>query len=529
MASHDVHQDYVPDSDRSSSNRVKLDAAEYVEAPVTVGREPPPYVKSLSPEERRIAERALVRKIDFRLIPTIIIMYILNYLDRNNIAAARLAGLEDELKLHGTQYQTAVSILFVGYLLMQIPSNLFLNKIGKPRLYLPTAMIIWGTISAATAGVQSFGGLIAVRFCLGFVESAYFPGCLYFLSSWYTRKELGFRTAMLYSGSLISGAFSGLIAAGITKNMDGTAGLRAWRWLFIIEGCITIAIAFGAIFVLPNFPRTTPWLSPEEKELAVWRLDEDIGEDDWVDSKQQTFFHGLKLAVKDIKMWIMMLMLFCIVASGSVTNFFPTVVQTLGYGDIESLLLTAPPYVLCVITAFLNAWHADRTGERYFHVTVPLYVAVGSFILAAATTATAPRYVAIMLMVPGVYTGYVVALGWISNTMPRPPAKRAAALAAINAVSNTSSIYASYMFPKSDGPRYVLAMSVCSATAFIAICAATVLRLILMRLNKKLDRGEWVEGAINRGPRGGAHKHDITVQEGAIPGEAAARGFRFLL
>jgi len=112
--------------------------------------------------------------------------------------------------------------------------------------------------------------------------------------------------------------------------------------------------------------------------------------------------------------------------------------------------------------------------------------------------------------------------------MPRPPAKRAAALAAINAVSNTSSIYASYMFPESDGPRYVLAMSVCSATAFIAICAATVLRLILVRLNKKLDRGEWVEGAINTGSRDGRKGH-IMVQEGSIPTEAAASGFRFLL
>lgn len=106
------------------------------------------------------------------------------------------------------------------------------------------------------------------------------------------------------------------------------------------------------------------------------------------------------------------------------------------------------------MTAFLNAWHADRTGERYLHVIIPLCVAVVAFILAAATTATAPRYVAMMLMVPGVYTGYVIVLAWISNTIPRPPAKRAAALAAINAVSNASSIYASYMYPKSAGPRY---------------------------------------------------------------------------
>lgn len=129
-------------------------------------------------------------------------------------------------------------------------------------------------------------------------------------------------------------------------------------------------------------------------------------------------------------------------------------VATLGYSNISSLLLTAPPYILAVITTLANAWHADRTGERYFHVVLPLTVGVVAFILGAATTSLAPRYVAMMLMVPGVYTGYVVILAWISNTIPRPPAKRAAALAAINAVSNCSSIYASYMYPTSAGPRY---------------------------------------------------------------------------
>ncbi|KAG6985278.1 MFS-type transporter cnsO [Physcia stellaris] len=468
-------------------------------------REAPPLVKHLTAIERHDLEIKLVRKIDIRLLPMLVLMYIMNYLDRNNIAAARLAGLEEELNLSSTQYLTALSILFVGYLLMQIPSNLFLNKLGKPALYLPTVMIIWGVISAATAGAQSFGGLIAIRFFLGFVEAAYFPGCLFFLSSWYTRKELGFRTAILYSGSLLSGAFSGLISAGITNGLDGAKGLRAWRWLFIIEGVITIVIAFAAYLFLPNFPRTTTWLTENERQLAIWRLDEDIGEDDWIGSEQQTFFHGMKLAFADIKMWILMVLLFCNVASGTVTNLFPTVVGTLGYSNIISLLLTVPPYVLGVITTFVNAWHADRTGERYFHITLPLYFAVIAFIIAASTTTTAPRYVAMMMMVPGVYTGYVVALAWISNTLPRPPAKRAAALAAINAVSNASSIYASYMYPESAGPRY----------AFIAICSATFLRFILVRLNKKLDRGETVEGAVVMG-------------EG-VPGEAASKGFRFVL
>ncbi|KAL8932488.1 MAG: hypothetical protein Q9211_006284, partial [Gyalolechia sp. 1 TL-2023] len=424
-------------------------------------REAPPLVRDLAPEERARLEKVLVAKIDLHLLPMLIIMYLMNYLDRNNIAAARLAGLEEELNLTGTQYLTAVSILFVGYILMQVPSNLFLNKIGKPALYLPTVMIIWGVISTATAAAESFGGLVAIRFFLGFVEAAYFPGCLFFLSSWYTRKELGFRTAILYSGSLMSGAFSGLITAGITGGMDGKKGLRAWRWLFIIEGAITIVIALVAYFILPNFPRTTSWLTENERQLAIWRLDEDIGEDDWVGRHEQSFWHGMKLAFTDIKMWVLMALLFCFVASGTVTNLFPTVVQTLGYSNIVSLLLTVPPYVLGVITTFVNSWHADKTGERYFHVTLPLYFAVVAFIIAAATTETAPRYLAMMLMIP------------------------------------------------------VVAMSVNCTTAFIAICAATVLRFILVHLNKKLDRGEVVEGAVAIGE--------------AIPGEAAKKGFRFVL
>ena len=118
-----------------------------------------------------------------------------------------------------------------------------------------------------------------------------------------------------------------------------------------------------------------------------------------------------------------MALLFGFVASGTVTNLFPTVVATLGYSDVDSLLLTVPPYILAVITSFCNAWHADKTGERYFHITLPLYFAFIAFIIAASTTKIGPRYFAMMLMPAGVYTGYAVALGWISNSLPRPPAK----------------------------------------------------------------------------------------------------------
>ena len=116
-------------------------------------------------------------------------------------------------------------------------------------------------------------------------------------------------------------------------------------------------------------------------------------------------------------------MMFGIFASSTITILFPTVVATLGYSNVISLLLTVPPYMLAVLTSFLNSWHADRTGERYVHITLPLYVAVIAYIIAASTLATGPRYLAITLMPSGLYTGYGAAASWISNTIARPPAK----------------------------------------------------------------------------------------------------------
>lgn len=154
----------------------------------------------------------------------------------------------------------------------------------------------------------------------------------------------------------------------------------------------------------------------------------------------------------------------------------------------QHLFLTVPPYAAATIFAFINAWHSDRTGERYFHITVPLYAAAAGFIIAATTTSIAPRYLSMMLMLSGIYPGFVVALGWVSNTVTRPSAKRAAALALITAIGNSSSIYVSYMFQSQMGPRYVLTMSICTAAVALAIASATLLRVVLVKLNRKAEQ-----------------------------------------
>jgi Major Facilitator Superfamily len=296
-----------------------------------------------------------------------------------------------------------------------------------------------------------------------------------------------------------------------------------------------VIIAFSAYFVLPDLPRTTRWLSPGEKDLAAWRLEEDIGEDDWVDSTQQSMFHGAKLAFKDPKAWLLLGAIYGCTSSGTVTTFFPTVVKGLGKSNVDTLLLTTPPYLIAVVATITNAWHADRTGERYLHIVIPPLFAGVAYVIAVTTTKFGPRYLAMCLMVGGTYSGYVVLLGYISNILPRPASKRAAAIALINALSNVCQIYAPFLYPSSAGPRYVKAMVVNIAMCAMSVGFATVLRIVLGRLNRKLDSAEGVLGGEEEvtGVKGlsrmtsEARHHE--VEEHGLPGEAVERGFRFLL
>ncbi|KAK6593616.1 pantothenate transporter liz1 [Botrytis cinerea] len=496
-------------TDTDTDTKINPNEVELVEDAFSTPAKPngaPAYVRNLAPEDRKRIETSLRRKVDTRLLPMIVLIYIMNYLDRNNIAAAKLAGLETDLNLTGDQFQTSVSILFVGYLLMQVPSNLLLNKLGKPSLYLPGCMVVWGLSRRPQLRAKLMVVYSLVDSFLVLLRQLTFPvACIIF-----------------QLGSLLSGAFSGLITAGITHGLDGAKGLRAWRWLFIVEGSITIFIALFAFFILPDLPRTTSWLSEDEKELAAWRLEEDIGQDDWVDSKQQTFLHGAKLAAKDPKAWLLLATIYGFTSAGTVTTLFPSVVKGLGRGNIESLLLTTPPYLIAVIAILCNAWHADASGERYLHIAGPPVLAFISFAIAAGTTKFAPRYLAMCLMVGANYSGYVVALSWISNVLPRPPSKRAAALAGINALSNVAQIYSPYLYPSSDAPRYAKAMYVNLSMSVVSIIFATILRFHLVRLNKKLDRGEIVEGVNSRAAPG------RSVEEGEGEEVAVDRGFRFL-
>jgi MFS family permease len=211
-----------------------LDETEVV--PSAAGQTPEAWAAhftSQSEEWRRNFERKLLRKVDLRLMPTLMVMYLLNFLDRSNLAQARQGTLEEDLGMSGTDFNLATSIFFVGYLLMQLPSNLLLTRV-RPSYYLAASCCLWGAVSTCNAATQNFTQLVVVRFLLGFVEAPYFPGAIFLISSFYSRAELTRRVAWLYTGNALANMFGGLLGAAILGNLDGDLGRAGWRWLFII-------------------------------------------------------------------------------------------------------------------------------------------------------------------------------------------------------------------------------------------------------------------------------------------------------
>ncbi|KAL4073463.1 major facilitator superfamily domain-containing protein [Scleroderma citrinum] len=444
------------------------------------------YDNDLRPEVRSEAERKLRRKLDCRLMPTIVVICMMNYIDRAAITAGRLKGLQSDLHITDVQYDTAIAILFASYCPAQILSNMILNRNPRPSLYISSCVILWGLISALTGVTKSFSGILACRLFLGLPEAAYVPGCAYLLSRWYTRKEIGLRYAILYAGFLISYAFGSLWAAAILGHMNGALGIAAWRWKVPLNSMSTVISGNP----LPRQPTNTRWLTAEEKHLAQLRLAEDAGEAD-TDPQDSTLFSGLVMALKDPKVYLFVL-LGCFASLGtSFTNFFPTLTATLGYSTVITLLLAAPPWILPAIVGLANAWHADRTGERFFHLTVWWWIPIVGYIISLSTMATAARYFSLYMMTLGL-CGNIMTYVWVTNTISRPPAKRSAALGLVNGMASVINVVGSYVWPARWGPQYHQSMLISMGSFVLAAITAFGIRWVLIRENERMKRHEMI-------------------------------------
>ncbi|KIK97996.1 hypothetical protein PAXRUDRAFT_135142 [Paxillus rubicundulus Ve08.2h10] len=411
----------------------------------------------------------------------------------NSIRAARLKGLEEDLHMSGNQFNTMISILYVGYVFMQTPSNWFINRIAKPSVYISYCMSLWGVISIGTGASQSYHAALVSRFLLGFVEAAFFPGALFLLSKWYRRDELGLRMALLTAGSSVSNAFGSLVASAILSGMDGKLGFAAWRWLFFLEGGVTILVATAALYIIPDFPSTpASWLTPEEQLLAKLRMEYDLHGLTQSQSKQADN-SGFWDALTDWKIWWLGISLSSMVAALSFGNFFPTLSATMGYSPSVSLLLCAPPWLCGTATSFLVTRHSDSSGDRFWHITGPQIMGIIGFIMAISTMNTTIRYISLFFMTQA-SVAFVVFMTWVSNSIPDSSSKRAVAIAFINTIGTFGNIGASYFWPSSWGPSYTKSYLICISASLLNIFMCWVYRLHLGRLNKQAEREERISG-----------------------------------
>jgi MFS family permease len=368
------------------------------------------------------------------------------------------------------------------YLLMQIPSNMLMSSAKvRPSIYMSICMGCWAIVSACTAAVHNYKGLVLVRFFLGIAEAPYYPGALYLLSMFYTRKEIATRVSILYSGNIFATAFSGLIAAATFDTLDGEHGLSGWRWLFIIEATVTFGVAIFGLFFLPDFPLTTRWLTPEERQLAHNRMIRDtVGMEPSKGARA-----GFMQAIKDPRLYLLCFMQNMHLSACGFNNFFPTVVGTLGFSTTITLVLTCPPYLVSGVVGCLVGLSSGRYNERTWHITVCMGAALIGFIIACTTLNTGARYLACFLFASGAYAVNSVIVGWVSATLGQTSEKKAVSLSVVNVVANASYIYTAYLYPKSDAPRYLTAMSSNAAFAVATIAAAWVLRIWLKKTNRR--------------------------------------------
>ncbi|KAJ7469308.1 MFS general substrate transporter [Mycena galericulata] len=485
--SHPTHSSTIPeDEDKFGATDVRI---EHEKAAGTLKDEVVYYVDGArrvyvpgSPEER-----AMVRKIDLHMFTCVSVLYLLNYLDRQNVGNAKVGGMAADLKLSSSDYSIALLVFFPAYLLGEIPSNLILARV-RPSLYLPGITLVWGLIATMMSQVKTKEALIGIRFLLGFVESGFFCGVLFLLSSWYRKAELAKRMAYFYSAAILSGAFGGLLAGGVITGLEGRMGIRGWRWLFIIEGSLTVFCSIIAVFILPNWPVNTKWLTQEEKALAAARIKADhIGT---VQQKMSSWRATLS-ALADWRTYLFTFMYMMVVGAGTITYFVPTLTANLGWHGNKAQFMTVPVYAVTLVLELLIAYSSDRFKERPLHIAAPTCLAGLMYALSIGIKNHTAQYVFLCFGLAGTWSAIPIVLAWTPNVITYPNEKRAVSQAFVNMVANLSSIYGAYLWPSNDAPRYVMGLATTSAFCFACAIGAIAGKYLTAKYPYTFDFEKW--------------------------------------
>ncbi|QLI74746.1 uncharacterized protein G6M90_00g107700 [Metarhizium brunneum] len=450
-----------------------------------------PSEPSVSHAIEEINEKALLRKIDAKLLPAVGVLYLLSFLDRSNVGNARIEGLLNDINATGNEYLTGLTVYFIGY----IPCNIILKR-TTPRLWLPTLTIAWGIVATLLGIVHNLAGFFVARFFLGVTESGLFPGVVFYFSMWYRRRERQYRISLFFSAASLAGAFGGILAFGIGK-MKGIVWENGWRWIFILEGLATIVIAFAAYWFIENYPETSKFLSEPEKEFIQARLAADS------DATQHEKFTWSAVydAFRDANCWLyglgfhtMSLPLY------TLSLFLPTIIKDLGYTAATAQLLTIPPYALAFVTTLAVAIYSERLARRAVFIAASAIVAAIGYIILLSNTDPKARpavsYLGTFFAAAGIYPATALVLSWPAINVSGQT-KRATANAMQISIGNLGAVLGTQLYRSNDGPRFVVGHAVALAYLVANVAVVGVLAWKLRKQN--LQRAEVADEVVDVG------------------------------
>ena len=398
----------------------------------------PPSSSILSPGAAPAAKPevdATYRKITVRLIPFLVFLFILAWIDRVNIGFAKLQMLQD-LHFSEAVYGLGAGIFFIGYFLFEVPSNLLLEKIGA-RATLARITILWGLTSMAMIFAHTPTSFYILRFLLGAFEAGFFPGVVLYLTYWFPSARRARINGLFMTSFAIAGVVGGPIAGFVMSVTSGLDGLANWEWLFLIEGIPSVLAGFAVLAYLPRKPDDAKWLTEGEKALVKAEVAKDAADP----GKHSSLRHAFNARV-----WLCAAIYFCVVSGNATIAFWtPSIIKALGVqGNFTIGLVSAIPFIAGTVAMVWFGSHSDRTGERRMHCVVASVIATAGLI-GTGYLIDQPTLALIALTVAAVGILAAFPVFWSLPAAFLTGTAAAGGIALINSIGNLAGFVAPYM------------------------------------------------------------------------------------
>lgn len=381
------------------------------------------------------SEDATYLKVTWRLIPFLLVCYIIAYLDRVNVGFAKLQ-MQSALGFSDVVYGLGAGMFFIGYFFFEVPSNIILHRVGARR-WIARIMVTWGVISASMMFVETEMQFYVIRFLLGVAEAGFFPGIILYLTYWYPAQRRGRIVSLFMTGIPLAGVIGGPLSGWIMKTWDQVWGYQGWQWMFLLEALPAIVVGFMVYWYLDDRITDAKWLSESERQMLAQRIEEE----------DQTKEHMPVMAVlKNKRVWVMSAIYFSLAMSlYGVSFWLPTIINGMGVKDNLTIgLLSAVPWLAGVFSMLWFGRSADKHKERRWHLVIPMLMASTGLVLSVLLASNVYlSFLALILACMGIVSG--IPLFWSLPTSFLAGAAAAAGIAAINSIANLAGFVAPYV------------------------------------------------------------------------------------